>query len=319
MQQAVIPFLSIVVASHRQDYIEQCVEALLAAVAAMPTPNTEIIVVTDYDASLLSPKYSAVSWEYCVDLSISRKRNCGIKKARGAIIGFVDDDCLVAKDWINIAAAFFYNHPDCAGVEGHTTIVPPEKTAGHLREFKRLERAGFRTNNIFYKKEALQSAGLFDERFTLQREDLDLAFTIMRNSGTIEYCGELSVSHCFRPDEPWDLLKNCINRRFDPLLFKKHPVRYRQYVKQPVPPAIALVGLVWLLLIYDAAFYRAFLLPGIALLVIVCAIGAWRRNQYKLPAMLSFLRDVLAYALSPFVLWGALVYGSLKWKKLLVW
>lgn len=45
-------------------------------------------------------------------------RNKGIKKAKGEIIAFVDDDAEVTKEWLGIADVFFKGHPDISIVGG---------------------------------------------------------------------------------------------------------------------------------------------------------------------------------------------------------
>jgi GT2 family glycosyltransferase len=159
--------------------------------------------------------------------------------------------------------------------------------------------------------------GGFDPRFTFQREDVDVAFSILHLGLFIGYCPDIQVLHLHRGNEHWDLLKNCCNRRFDPLLFKKHPELYRQWIKTPATPSItALLALHGLLI--------AGLCVGLATgLLIVGDLGyalvlSLRRN---LPAGFhggQIARDWLSYGVSPFVLFGALVYGSVKFKKFLV-
>jgi GT2 family glycosyltransferase len=159
--------------------------------------------------------------------------------------------------------------------------------------------------------------GLFDTRFSVQREDIDLAFSLLSVGKKIDYCRDIRLSHRFRDGEPWDLLKNCINRRFDPLLFKKHPYLYRQYIKTPFPLSILLSSLIFLPLLLLIAglfsFRRAALIS-----TVITLLFTLRRTGMKPVAISSFVKEMLSVIASPIVLTGALLYGSIKYKKVLI-
>lgn len=57
-------------------------------------------------------------------------RLCGVKNSSGEWIAFIDDDCLIAKDWVQQAAIFALYHPECGGFGGKVIldweIVPPD-------------------------------------------------------------------------------------------------------------------------------------------------------------------------------------------------
>jgi len=315
MHQTVKPFVTIIIASHRQNYIQKCLEGfrgdVLGDVAA------EIIVVADYPAEGFLTLFPEVLWVFHAERSISAKRNYGIKHAQGALIGFIDDDCLPKDAWVTRAVQYMQQNPSHAGVVGRTIVEQVNGVSYPLKEFKRLENPGFRTNNIFYRKEVLDLVGGFDPRFTFQREDVDLAFSILRRGLCIGYCPDIQVLHLHRRGENWDLLKNCYNRRFDPLLYKKHPDLYRQWIKTPVTPSIAALSALHGLLI-------AGLCAGCAIgCFIVCDLAfamalSVRRNMQCGFHGVRIAHDWLSYCISPFVLFGALVQGSLKFKKFLI-
>jgi len=259
-----------------------------------------------------------VQWAYCPDKSISKKRNIGVARSRGWIVGFIDDDCRSLDNWVNSALDFMRNNPGLAGVAGHTMVERCEGISYPYGEFKRLEIPSFRTNNIFYRKNILLKAGGFDERFTLQREDIDVAFSIMKMGYTIGHCPAIKVLHLPRQGERWDLIKNCVNRRFDPLLFKKHLPLYRKWIKTPFTPSIALVSITFCLFAVGCGIGGLFF--GIALsLFAVCSLSMGiKRNIHKKFDIAQVLYDWAAYMAAPVVLIGALLYGSIKFKKLLI-
>jgi GT2 family glycosyltransferase len=304
--------VSVIVASHRPEYLVALAEALVAGFS-----DSEIIVVADYAVKSLLEKFPAIVWIYVNNISISAKRNIGSRAAHGSILAFIDDDCVPEPGWISEALAYFDRCPQAGGVEGRT-VIEAANTAAPVSEFKRLERQGFRTNNIFYRKDVFGAAGGFDERFSVQREDVDLAYTVLSCGYDIGYCEAAIVKHRVRHGETWDLLKNCANRRFDPLLFKKHPGMYRKHVGSPFTPAIGLV-----------LFFHAMVLLSLLVAPAACLICAGadltaalalsiRRNAEGKNGIAWVVRDWISFLVSPFVLGGALVYGSVKFRKWLV-
>jgi GT2 family glycosyltransferase len=313
--QSAIPTVSVVIASHRPDFLEALIQALQRQ--TIPLATFEIIPVCDYPIVSFQEKFPRITFLYVNDKSISAKRNAGVKTAQAKTIAFIDDDCIPAPDWIESGMRYLDDHPSSAAVEGLTTIENSSYAPPSLREYRRLEKPGFRTNNIFYRTASFLKAGGFDERFTVQREDIDLAFSVLDNSETIDSDTAVRVMHRVRPGEPWDLLKNCINRRFDPLLFKKHPARYREHIRSPFP------GSLLMLLGFHLA---AALVPWIGIpfglaacladLAAVSAVAA-RRSGGK-TSLKIFGYEWISCAAAPLLLAGALIHGSLRFRKFLL-
>lgn len=317
--------LSVVIASHRRECISECLLAVRTALEKVK--RSEIIVVCDYTPGRLAHRFSDVEWRILREKSIPAKRNAGISHARAPVIGFIDDDCRPEPSWARNALTCLWENPDAAGVEGATTIESTRCKSAAIAEYRRLEKQGYRTNNIFYRKKILRMCGMFDERFEFQREDMDLAFTILHLGLVILYRDSVRAKHIVRSGEPWDLLKNCWNRRYDPLLFKKHPEEYRRYVRGPVPPGIGLLSfscLAGLSTIYGKQggllrLPRPFRFPLSAAVhhLLLAAIAA-RKIKSADSGIVGSVTLPIAYAISPFVLFFALFYGSCKYRKLLL-
>jgi GT2 family glycosyltransferase len=316
MQQSVAVRVSVVVASHRSAYVKDLAEAL-AQQSAAGAFRTETIVVADYPVEEFVQMYPDIRWISCAHTGIGVKRNVGSTVAQGDVLAFIDDDCVPAPDWIEQGLLYLDSHKELAACEGRT-VVEDAAAAAPITEFKRLEKAGFRTNNIFYRKSVFESAGGFDERFTFQREDADLAFTVLSQGQKIGYCPDAVVSHRVRHNEQWDLLKNCINRRFDPLLYKKHPGLYRKYVGSPIPPGIGVVMMLHALFIFILAAYIS-VWPFAAVLDCTAALTlSARRNRSGRNGFLWIMRDFISFLIAPFVLAGALIQGSVKYRRWLL-
>jgi GT2 family glycosyltransferase len=311
------PLVTIVISSHRPDFIADPLRLLQQQQGAIPF---DTVVVADYPVDAFRTAFPQVQWQYRNDRSISAKRNEGVRNARGRIIGFLDDDCRPSDCWIAAATAWLEAHPEAAGVEGLTTIeTVPGVGDGLLREFKRLERQGYRTNNIFYRKDAFLSVGGFDERFTVQREDIDLAFMLLEKGFTIGYSETVRVEHRYRHWERWDLLKNCWNRRFDPLLYRKHRHRYRVFVGSPFPKGLLLLLIAHASGVAGLAVRSMGLTVGVAVFdFLLLGFLAARRTGAGCGSARRFMTEAVAVAAAPFVLLAALVYGSVKFRKLLL-
>jgi len=312
-----MPKVSVIIASHRQEYIPDLLASLCAA-ASRYAPS-ETVVVADYPVESYRGRFPGVTWIFCADTGIPAKRNRGIAAASGGICGFIDDDCLAHEEWLSQAVDYLDTHPEMAGVEGLTGIEESAKKGGAYREFKRLEKPGYRTNNIFYRRKTLCEVQMFDERFSVQREDVDLAYAIIEAGGSVGYSDRIRVTHRFRDTEKWDLLKNCVNRRFDPLLHLKHKKLYRKHIRTPFTPAIAVILLLHLAVMTSWVFWR----DGIRVYAVIDLLGiitcTIRRAGLPLSGKpLQWLRELVSFVLSPFVLLGALVHGCMRFRHFLL-
>jgi glycosyltransferase involved in cell wall biosynthesis len=298
--------ISVIVASHRPGMVSDLIDSL--QVQTFDRDQFEMIVVTDYENGSFQASHPSVIWLYIPDPGIGAKRNAGARLARGAILAFTDDDCIAASDWIETGAAFLDRHPDSSAVEGRTTIERDASIpASATREYRRLETPGFRTNNLFFRTSCFWQLGGFDERFTVQREDMDLAFTAQKNHRSYGYSPDIRVMHRFRRGERWDLLKNCWNRRFDPLLFTKHPKRYCASVRSPFPPSLVAV-----LLTCMAPFFAK---SRLARNMLTATAGATvsllglRRSGVRPFSVTGWARETVQVLAGPFVILAAIIYG----------
>jgi hypothetical protein len=299
---------SVIVASHRPNLIESLCKGLLQQKTSSGF-RWEIIIVTDYPHGTLQQHYPDFIWLYLADISISKKRNRGVQLAQGNLLAFIDDDCIPADNWIEQGCFYLANHPEATAVEGLTTIAPdPRLPSSATREYRRLEKQGFRTNNLFFRTDHFRAIGGFDERFTVQREDIDLAFTALDKGYRYAYNRDIRVTHVFRSWEKWDLLKNCWNRRFDPLLFRKHPKQYIAMAGSPLPPTLALVLLLHVIFLLSLGKKRSpFLLAGgDALLVALLGI---RRAGLRPFSFERIVNETVQIVAAPFVVIAALLYG----------
>jgi glycosyltransferase involved in cell wall biosynthesis len=161
-------------------------------------------------------------------------RNAGWRFASGRVIAFTDDDCISEPEWLTAGTRAIRD--GATGVSGRVVVPLPEDPTDYERNAAGLATAEFVTANCFYLRSALEEVGGFDERFAMAwREDSDLWLTFMARGERLVSAEDAVVLHPLRP-APWGVsLSQQRKSMYNALLYKKHPVLYRQRV-QPGPP-----------------------------------------------------------------------------------
>ncbi len=157
-------------------------------------------------------------------------RNRGWQAARGEVVAFTDDDTIPAPDWLRAGVSVF--GPSVAAAAGQVVVPMPDEPTDYERNAGGLETAEFITANCFCRRAALQTAGGFDERFTMAwREDSDLFLTLLSGSGELVFAPDAIVVHPIRRAEWGVSLKQQKRNLFNALLYKKHPDRYARWIQ----------------------------------------------------------------------------------------
>ncbi len=232
------PRLSVIVPTYnRRALLEQLLDSLQALRVA--PGEMEVIVVddgsTDGTAMMLAARHDPYPVQYLHHATAAgpaAARNQGAEAAQAEILGFLDSDVLVHPDWWQAAAPHF-NHPKVAAVEGAT--LPPEN-AGRPTPFTHVisntQGGSFLTCNMFYRKKAFRKAGGFDTRFIrANREDTDLAFSIIERNYRIEFEPKCLVEHPLLNAGKTIFFKKTGYGVYEALLRRKHPALYRKYLK----------------------------------------------------------------------------------------
>lgn len=99
-----VPVVSIIIPMYNSSgFIEECLDSLIKL--DYPLSKREIIVVdngSSDDSAEIVKKYP-VTLIFCPDGNISKVRNAGAKVAKGDFFAFVDSDCTVMPNWLNVA------------------------------------------------------------------------------------------------------------------------------------------------------------------------------------------------------------------------
>ncbi len=154
--------------------------------------------------------------------SASFKRNMGAHSARGEILAFTDDDCVVHVDWIAAAVPLFQD-AHVGGVEGLVEIPKPDRLTLTYKGSQRLSLpGGYQTCNMFYGKAVFEDCGGFDQSFPYYLEDTDLAYTVLEGGYLIPFAAAAVVSHPVQSGRPLKLLIVARTVERMPYLFVKH-------------------------------------------------------------------------------------------------
>ena len=155
-------------------------------------------------------------------------KNVGIENARGEILGFIDDDCIVSPDWIENAIPFF-DDKTISGVQGCTLPLSPHSRKNRLFWMKHTNEITepndwYATCNIFYRKKALLEIGCFDPRFPkAYLEDADLAWGLLDRGYEIIFSKNPLVYHETKYISLLKYLKLLKKRESFALFIRKHP------------------------------------------------------------------------------------------------
>jgi cellulose synthase/poly-beta-1,6-N-acetylglucosamine synthase-like glycosyltransferase len=269
----VTPRVSVVVPTHlRTDLLLRCLDALLSQ--DLPASEYEVIVCDDaasaetrcaVERRAAETRRSGPVIRYCPVTSghgPAAARNHGWRAARGEIAAFTDDDCVPDPGWLRVGLAAMAS--GVAGVSGRIQVPVPPSPTDYERDAAGLESAEFATANCFYRRVALEAIGGFDQRFQAAwREDADVYFNLLERGETLLFSPEPAVVHPVRPGRWGVSLKQQRKSVYNALLYKKHPVRYRERI-QPSPPWRYYVTVAAALISVFAALLRRHPLSGLA-------------------------------------------------------
>lgn len=222
----------IVCTKDRPEDLERCLRSLMQ----LRYKSYEVIVV---DNNSLTKETKKVASQFPVkyilekELGLDRARNRGIMEAKGEIVAFTDDDCVVDRHWLNILVSNLGN-PNvgcCTGMVRPLELrTTPQKIfeeyqtfLGHSyrMDFTKDSPIPFFPVNIFrvgaganmaFRKETLTAINYFDE-------EMDV--------GTLAMCGGDILAFFKIITSGWKVT-------YDPraIVWHKHPSYYRQLIKK---------------------------------------------------------------------------------------
>jgi len=275
------PFVSVIIPTYnRSKYLIKCLDALLAL--NYPRGRLEIIVVDDASCDetprILSEyqEKGVIAIRHDLNTGPAGARNTGIRASKGEIIAFIDDDCIVDKNWIKNTLKNFKKDNQVAGVGG-PSLTPPnssffEKAIGLIecRPAKSNLPITYRlgAGNAAYKREVLIKVGGFDESFKRASEDTELTIRLHKLGYKLVFDEKKRVYHK-RPSSFKAYWKKFLNYGYmHPMLFRKHPTSFVRSGEFLPPLMIALILTSTVFAIFAKRFIPLAILLGTCLLYI---------------------------------------------------
>ncbi len=255
----------------------------------------------------------------------SGARNAGVASTDGAIIAFTEDDIVADPGWLANASRYFLD-AGTAVVEGRTRTDTEET----LRSFEAGGHPGFLPCNLFVRRTAFTAAGGFDPAYAdvsrnlYFRDDADFGFRLLDRGYKPVHAPDVVVTHPPQFLTPADVLRHVRRYLFDPLLYRNHPARYREFIEvKRLGPLTVHRPFHYLAWFYLAGFIL--ILSGIflhhleyvpALVVIVLLLHTGIRYRYErriLPAFWN-VPATLVYLFLPFYYLAWFLRGCLRFK-----
>lgn len=197
----------IVITYNRQKSLNQCIESLLC----QNYSDYEIIIIDDgsKDAtrqliSHLQKKHKKITYFRQENNGRGKARNLGLKKVRGSIIAFTDDDCIVPYDWLESMQKCFDENPTVAAIGG--AIINGDKNlygeVAYLLNFSAWLPTGRKryvndvpTANAAYKKIDIQGLSFPEERGNLDYEDTIFNHCLTKDGKKILFNPSITTYH----------------------------------------------------------------------------------------------------------------------------
>ena len=157
----------------REEELKRCLAAL-----EEQTVRPKSIEVVDDSKSDRGPAFS---------------RNKGWRRGVAEIVAFTDDDCVPSKTWIEDILREMED--GAVAIEGGVTTLDDNGNILRMDPKAQDKWNRFKTANMAYRRDVLESVDGFDERYYIHREDTDLAWRVINSGHSIKWCPECIVHH----------------------------------------------------------------------------------------------------------------------------
>jgi len=209
-----LPFVSVVICTYnRRNLLKDCLNSIFAM--EYPKSRYEIIIVdggSNDGTEELCKEFPNIRFVIEKRFGLAHARNEGVELARGSIVAYTDDDCIVDKQWLRKLVAGFKFSESIVGVGGpvyplHPEAVPKKilvkPALGLFDEGNKVKTTqGVLTSNCAFKKEIFRTIK-FDETLGATRrknlilcgEDTDFCRSIVNSGRRLLYIPNAVVYH----------------------------------------------------------------------------------------------------------------------------
>jgi glucosyl-dolichyl phosphate glucuronosyltransferase len=217
------PKISVVVCTYNRAKLLDCALRTLCA-QTLARDAYEIIVVdnnsTDHTATVAAA-YPQVRYVMEPRQGVSHARNRGLQEARGAFIGYVDDECAIPEGWLVVANDIIQRiDPDVFGgpyfsfYDGSAPCWFKDEYGSHepFPDARALQPSEYRQlygGNVFFRRALIEELGGFDPEFGMTGsalgygEETDLLDRLARQTPPARACYDpkLWVRHMVRNEK----------------------------------------------------------------------------------------------------------------------
>jgi glycosyltransferase involved in cell wall biosynthesis/GT2 family glycosyltransferase len=202
-----MPTLSVLIATYnRAELLDRTLRSLLDGGTEQPD---EIVVVNggrDRTAEVVAGYIAAgapVRLIEVVNVGLSNSQNAGYPRCRGDIVATLDDDVVVAPDWVRRVKAAHAAYPQAGGIGGRTLNEFPAALAARFEQAHSFDVRGaaevraVRTVagvNMSYKRVVMEQVGPFDESLP-SGMDVDYNWRVARAGYPILYDPSITLTH----------------------------------------------------------------------------------------------------------------------------
>lgn len=250
--------------------------------------------------------------------SLGAVRNAGVAASDGEIVAFVDSDCVPTPEWLARGIAAF-DDASVATVQGRT-LPDPAMARGrwHVTQEITAFTSRYEACNLFYRRDALVSAGGFDEQIGFFGEDSTAGWAVRRLGFGERFAPDAVVHHTVtHPGIRWHLRRGLRYRNWNGLVRRFPEMRsmfwHRVFLRrESAQTLLALIAFV----VGSAGAVAG--RPVIALAGVICVLPfLWRHRPYTWRRRTAIV-DALGGAGFDVAVEVGLLWGSIRERTLLL-
>lgn len=276
-----LPFVSVILCSFNG---AKKIKNTLIALKKQTYPNFEIIVVDDGSSdktAQIAEDFGVITISHSQNKGLSASRNTGIKKSKGEIIAFTDDDCVPDLKWLQ-ELVNAYSNSEIVGVGGKVVVANNDRSiiTTYLRENNPLQPLLLsltKSNSILYRfylyirklffpkielkqqqvymivganmsfrKKVFEQIGLFDETFHFGADEEDFCKRIfLQHIGELWYIPKAIIYHLFDINFFSFLKKSKLYGKGNARMYHKYPTQNPTIFPFPLFCILCILLCVW--------------------------------------------------------------------------
>lgn len=229
------PKISVIICTYNGTAtLRPCLESL----QKLSYADYEVLLIDDgssEDIASIAADFPAVRYLRQNHAGLSAARNLGMREARGEILAYTDDDCLVDEDWLRHIAAGFDapqwvacggpNIPPAPRNQAETIVAAAPGAPAHVM-LNDAEAEHLPGCNLAIRKTALEAIGGFRVGYRTAGDDVDVCWRLREAGGRLRFMPGAMVWHHRRRSFSAYLRQQRGYGLAEALLMKDHPQHF---------------------------------------------------------------------------------------------